>query len=444
MNLVGKLFLKNSRSGFLASIQTLLTNVLMLAVNIVTGVVTARLLGPHDKGVQAAIVLWPGLLMSLAAIGLPAALLYHSKLTGELSKALLSAAVTLGLIAGAIGSVIGILMVPIWLANYSPVTIHITQLYMLVVPVAVVTNILATIAQANHDFQTYNAFRLSQPLITLVLLVLMALSHTLTPSTAAFAFLCPSLFALVWLWLRLRSSYPFSLAQFGQVYKRLLSYGFRYYSGDVLMVASSQLDKIVIVTLLNPASMGIYTVAYSLAGMLGVFGAAVNSVILPKMIDLPLPEVRLLLGRSVRINTVVSLCAAGVLVLLGPFLINLFYGNAYQGAIIVFFILAANAVIEGLAYMLAQVFYAVGKPELMMFRQIASLAIMIPGMFILGSRFGIIGVASVSLLESVFMVIITMSAFPSILKIRPPSLWAPREDLAYVLGLWREWRRANA
>jgi len=210
------------------------------------------------------------------------------------------------------------------------------------------------------------------------------------------------------------------------------------------MVASSQLDKIVIVTLLNPASMGIYTVAYSLAGMLGVFGAAVNSVILPKMIDLPLPEVRLLLGRSVRINTVVSLCAAGVLVLLGPFLINLFYGNAYQGAIIVFFILAANAVIEGLAYMLAQVFYAVGKPELMMFRQIASLAIMIPGMFILGSRFGIIGVASVSLLESVFMVIITMSAFPSILKIRPPSLWAPREDLAYVLGLWREWRRANA
>ncbi len=444
LNIFGKLLVGNSQSGFLASIQSLLTNILILVVNIVTGIVTARLLGPHDRGIQAAIILWPSLIMSLAAIGLPAALLYHSKLTAELSSAMLSASLVLGALAGVVGSAIGIVFVPVWLANYDADIIRITQLYMLIIPISVVTNTLAVIAQANHDFLTYNAFRLSQPLITLGLLLVLALTHTLTAFSAAFTYVFPSLPALVWLWLRLRSTYPFSLAQFGLVYRRLLSYGSRYYSGDVLAIASSQLDKIVIVSLLTPASMGLYTVAYSLAGMLGVFNAAVNSVILPKMIDLPLTEVRVLLGRAVRISSLVSLCAAGVLALMGPFLISFFYGNAYQSAVTVFFILAANAVIGGLAFMLAQVFYAVGKPELMMFRQLASLAIMVPGMFFLGSRFGIVGVASVSLLESLAMVVLTLSAFRPILKMHPPSLFAPQEDFAYIRQLWHEWKHKNA
>ena len=76
----------------------------------------------------------------------------------------------------------------------------------------------------------------------------------------------------------------------------------------------------------------------------------------------------------------------------------------------------------------------------MIYRYTASLLIAAPTMFFLGGRFGIVGIATAILLESVLIVILTLSAFPSVLKMPVPQLWAPKEDLAYIFGIWSEWR----
>lgn len=436
-----KLLVGQSDSGFVSSLQTTLANILILVVNIMTGIITARLLGPNDKGVQAAVILWPGLLISLSAIGLPAALLYHIKKSNESVSTLLSSALALSMLAGILATGIGVIFVPLWLAKYPPGIIHVTQIYMLFIPIAVLNSIYTSVIQARGDFQTFNGFRLLQPLVTLAILFVLAATNSVTASTAAFAFLCPSIPALFWLWLRTRHLYPVSFKLFPRVYRKLLSYGFRSYSGDILAVAVSQLDKVIIVSLLSPASMGIYAVAFSLARMLVVFRTAVSSVILPKMIGQPISEIRVLLGRASRISTLATSCAAIFLLVLGPFLINLFYGREYQSAITVFWILTLDSVLGGLVVLLAQIFYALGKPELMFFRYAASLAITVPSMLVLGGRFGIVGVASAILLESIIMIILTLSAFPTILKIPIPKLWAPKEDFAYISRLWSEWKR---
>lgn len=440
-NQIRKALIGRTESGLISSLQTVLINIFILLINIATGIITARILGPNDKGIQAAINLWPGVLVSLSTIGLPAALLYHVKKSAEHTGAFLAAALGLGFIASVVAALLGAVFVPTWLSGYSVEVVQVTQVYMLLVPVAVLSLIYTTAVQAHGDFQTYNGFRLLQPLVTLGALLVLALTGTMTAATAAFAFLFSCVPALFWTWSRTRHSYHFSFRQFGQVYRRLLSYSFRSYSGDILGVAAGQLDKIVIVSLLSPTSMGLYTVAFSLARMLVVFQLAVTSVLLPKMIGQPVAEVRVLLGRATRVSTLITLCAAVVLMLIGPYLINFFYGNAFQGAVVVFWILAVDSVLGGLAGLLAQVFYALGKPELMSFRHALSLALTVSGMLILGSRYGITGVAVAILLESVAMIILTLSAFPTLLKIPIPSLWAPREDFAYISGLWAVWRQ---
>ena len=430
-----------NQSGFVSSLQTVLANILVLVINIATGIITARLLGPNDKGVQAAIILWPGLLISFSAIGLPAALLYHIKKTAAQKSAFLTAALVLGITAGLVAAAVGVIFAPVWLNNYSAQTVQIAQLYMLFVPIAVLSTVFTSVIQADGEFQIYNGLRLLQPIVTLTVLLLLTATGTMTPGTAALAFLCPSVPALFWLWYRTRHLYSFSFTQFREVYRKLLSYGIRSYSGDILAIASSQLDKIVIVSLLSPVSMGLYTVAFSLAKMLVVFETAVGSVLLPRIIGQPASEIRLLLGRAARVSTLVTALAAVFLMSIGPYLINLFYGDAFKSAVVVFWILAVDSVLNGLALLLAQIFYALGKPELMMFRHAASLAVTIPGMLILGHRYGIAGVAAAVLLESVVMIVLTLSAFPTILKLPAPSLWAPKEDLAYVGRLWAEWRK---
>lgn len=437
------LFTGKTDSGLVSSFQTLIANVVILLVNIATGILTARLLGPNDKGVQAAIILWPGLLVNLATIGLPNALLYHVKKSAQDTSAFLSAALSLGFLASLVAVFAGVVFVPEWLSNYSPETVQVAQIYMLFIPTAVLSLVYVAVIQAGGDFGLYNGLRLLQPLVTLAILALLAATGTVTAATAALAFVCPNVPALLWVWVRTRHLYQLSFAPFGRVYRQLLSYGLRSYSGDVLAVASGQLDKIIVVSLLSPVSMGLYTVAFSLARMLVVFQTAVASVLLPKMIDRPVDEVRLLLGRAVRVSTLVTFAAALGLMLVGPQLIALFYGDAFEGAALVFQILAVDSVLGGLALLLAQIFYALGRPELMIFRHAASLAVTVPGMLILGSRYGIAGVAAAVLLESVVMIVLTLSAFPTILKIPAPSLWAPKEDLRYALRLWSEWRRSR-
>lgn len=437
---LGRALVGRSQSGFVSSFQSVLANVFILIVNMATGIVTARLLGPDGRGVQAAIILWPLLLMGFSSIGLHPAILYYVKKGSAQAGAFVTAAITLSVLVGVATAAVGFAFVPSWLGNYDPQTVRFAQVYMVFVPLALVGELYATAVQADGDFALYNGYRLLQPLVTLSVLALLALTGTMSPAGAAAAFLCPALPAFLWLRFRTRHLYRWSFRPFGGVYRPLLSYGMRSLSGDVLALASSQLDKIIIVSLLTPTGMGLYAVAFSLAKMLVVFEAAVSSVLLPKMVGQPLGEIRLLLGRAARISTLVTFTAGLGLMFFGPLLIRLFYGEAFSGAIVVFWLLTADSVLSSLANLLGKVFYAIGKPEMMIFRHGLSLAVAIPGMLLLGSRYGISGVAAAVLLKSVVTVSLTLLAFPAVLKTPPPRLWAPGEDLRYAVTLWQNWR----
>jgi hypothetical protein len=46
--------------------------------NIATGVLLARLLGPHDRGEFAAVILWPSILAAVGSLGVPDATTFYT------------------------------------------------------------------------------------------------------------------------------------------------------------------------------------------------------------------------------------------------------------------------------------------------------------------------------------------------------------------------------
>jgi O-antigen/teichoic acid export membrane protein len=103
------------RSGVAATVQTLLVNILTLAINVGTGIITARLLAPDGRGMLAAMILWPQLLAGLLALGLPSALLYNVKRRPEIAHALVGAALITGAVMGVVAILVGELSNPRWL-----------------------------------------------------------------------------------------------------------------------------------------------------------------------------------------------------------------------------------------------------------------------------------------------------------------------------------------
>jgi hypothetical protein len=65
--------LVDAKSGGLAVIQTVLANIAVQGLNVASGVLTARTLGPIGRGMLAGIIMWPQFLAYAMTLGIPVA-----------------------------------------------------------------------------------------------------------------------------------------------------------------------------------------------------------------------------------------------------------------------------------------------------------------------------------------------------------------------------------
>ena len=144
------------KSGYGAVIQTLLANAFILGLNLGTGILTARLLGPAGRGALAAIILWPQFLSFLLALGLPSALLYNLKRRPEESDTLVGAASVIGAVMGVVAILAGVLLIPLWLKQYPIEVIRFAQFAMLAAPLGLLGLVFNSAMQARDAFTLYN------------------------------------------------------------------------------------------------------------------------------------------------------------------------------------------------------------------------------------------------------------------------------------------------
>ena len=418
------------QGGAAATVQTFAARLLIIGLNMATGIITARTLAPAGRGEQAAIILWPQFLAYAMTLGLPASLLYNLKRHPNEKSELFSAALVLGTALGLVATLTGIIFIPSWLSQYSLGVIQAAQWLMILAPLSLLGVIFTAALESEGDFATANHSRYLTPLLTLTALILLALSKKLTPFTAGLAYILPNLPIFLWLLIRLWKLFQPRWYGFGDAYKWLLNFGFRSYGVDLLGTLSGQLDQALVVSFLTPASMGMYTVALSLSRMLNVFQSSIVTVLFPKAAARPTAEVIALTGRATRISTAVSAIIAIAVMLFGPFLLHLLYGQKYMGAVPVFRILVIESVISGTTWVLAQAFMALGRPGTVAILQGVGLGLSVPLMIVLIPSYGIEGAGFALLGSTAARFIFVLVCFPIILKVRPPNIILTTKDLS--------------
>jgi len=432
----------NLRGGVAAVAQTLFANVFILGINFGTGIITARLLGPHGRGELAAIILWPQALAFAITLGLPSALLYNLRRHPERASQLFSAALLIGTLMGGLATVIGVLFIPRWLTEYSSEVVHYAQLAMVIAPLMLLSLTFNFVLQAREEFTLYNAVRYLNPLVTLFVLVLLAFTRNLTPFNAALAYLLPTVPIFLWLLIRLWRLYRPTWRDLGWAARRLSSYGARSYGVDLLGQLSLQLDRVFVVGLLTPASMGLYTVALSLSQMLSVFQNAAVSVLFPKASGRSVEDAVSLAGRATRGSVTTTALVAVGLGIFSPWALEIVYGREYLGAVPVFRLLLLAMVLGSATYVLVQTFMAVGRPGMVTILQIMGLALNVPLLLVLVPRYGLEGVGSSLLITAAVRFVMVLACFPLILKVRVPRLFLTSAEIAAIAAAVREeWRR---
>ena len=421
-----------SKSSSAATLQTLLTRIFILVLNVATGVITARFLGADGRGEQAAIIMWPMFLASLLTLGMHSALVYNLKRYQDEESELFSAALLLSIALGLLASAIGILFMPLWMKQYSPEIIRIAQWFMLTAPAFLISLVCTGALEAKGHFTISNQSRYLGPLVTLVILSGLVLTGTLTPLTSGLAYVLPSVPITFWMLIQLFRFFHFTLRSLRESYKRLLSYSLRSYGIDLLGTLSAQIGSVLVIGLLTPADMGLYAVAINLSRTLGLLQSSVITVLLPRISARPVPEVVALTGRIARITGTGLMAIAIVVMLICPILLQLLYGHEFLKAVSVLRILLLDSVISCTSWVFTQAFMAVGRPGLVTILQAIGLGLTVPLTVMFVPLWGLEGAGLALLCSSGLRFLLALAGFPFVLKVQLPGLIVTREDILFL------------
>ncbi|SEU00283.1 lipopolysaccharide biosynthesis protein [Paenibacillus sp. NFR01] len=421
-----------SKDNSSAAVKTMFVSVLILLVNMLTGVLTARYLGPSGRGEQTAMVNWSQFLAFSLSFGIPSALIYNAKKNPQEAGALYRMALLIAVGFGLLAMTIGIVVLPYWLNSFSESVVAFAQWSMLLCPLIVISQVNNAAFQFRGDYRTFNLMRYLIPLLTLALIGLLIVTDSINPYTTAMAYLLPSVPLFIGMTVSLLRTYKVKLRNASQNFKRLFTYGLGSYGNDLLGQFSYYIDQIIIAGLLRPADLGLYAVAVSLSRMVNFFSTSITVVLFPKASELTKDEAVSLTFKAFRISTTCTLLASLLLMLAAPLVIPLLYGKEFNTALHVFRLLLLEVTISGGTMILAQVFMALGKPKFVSILQGVGLLLVIPLLFVMVPKFGLIGAGIAMLSSGVLRFLFIILNIRFNLKVKLPRMIVSGEDIQWM------------
>ncbi|MBT2288387.1 oligosaccharide flippase family protein [Paenibacillus albidus] len=421
-----------SKDNSSAAVKTMFVSVLILLLNMLTGVLTARYLGPTGRGEQTAMVNWSQFLAFSMSFGIPSALIYNAKKNPDEAGVLYRMALLIGLVFGTAAMILGIVVLPYWLKSYSADVVAFAQWSMILCPLIVVSQVNNAAFQFRGDYKRFNWLRYLIPLLTLIMIGILIWTDSMNPFTTALAYLVPSVPLFIGMTFSLLRTYKVKMKDAYLNFKRLFTYGLGSYGNDLLGQFSYYIDQIIIAGLLRPADLGLYAVAVSLSRMVNFFSNSITVVLFPKASELSKEEAISLTFKAFRISTTFTLLGSLILMLVAPFVIPLLYGKDFNTALTVFRLLLLEVTISGGTLILAQAFMALGKPKFVSILQGVGLILVIPMLFVFVPKFGLFGAGVAMLSSAVLRFLFIVLNIRYNLKVKLPRLIINGQDIQWM------------
>jgi O-antigen/teichoic acid export membrane protein len=374
------------------------TSLAIQALNVLTGLLLARTLGPHGRGELAAVVLWPSVLVTAGSLGVTDAVTFHAA----------KATVPLGTLAGSALAIVaaqsalcvaaGLAIVPWVFQRYDAETQRAAFVFLAFVPLNLFALSAMALLNGLHRFGQYQALRLaaiagtSGGIVALRgfdVLTVLNVTSVYVGAAAATAVLAAAVLPAAGMG-RLRVSMPLARA--------MLGYGIKSHSGIVASLMNERLDQLLISVFLAPAQLGLYAMAVTLSSPANLAASSIASTALPVIARIEAPEAR---REAVRRFAVVTLASSTIVtlpvILFAPAIIHIFFKDPYLAATGVTRVLMVAAVALSLSRAMGACAKALGRPLDAGIAEFIGLGVTAAGLAVLLPPMGIMGAAIVSL-----------------------------------------------
>lgn len=413
-------------------LQTLLAQGMTMGVNLATGILTARLLGPVGRGEFAAASMWLLLPSLLAMSGIQNGIVYAARLDPAKRAGVGFAGLLLSFVAFVPITAVAWFSLPWLMHGYGVDVLYLSKLCLVAAVVNVLTVVVRQSLLAEKDFGAYNLLGSSFAAVYLLLLVALAVAGLINPKTAVEAQVVGTSMVLLVGLVRLWRGWRGLSRSLSGVIRPLLSYSLRAAPIDLVSVLTNNIDRLVLIALVSPAEFGLYAVAISFARIVLILQTAISAVTLADLTGQGRAEAEVFLHRTFRMLTLLLALACGLVLLVDRPLLLLAYGGGFDRAVPIFRVLLVDAALTCMGQVLMQIYLARGRPGIASVAQVASFVTTGVGVAILAVPFGAIGAAMALVCGSAVRLGVLLFLLPRIELARPSPL--PRwSDLTLVL-----------
>lgn len=418
---------------------SLLASAAIQALNVVTGILLARALGPLGRGQLTAILLWPLVLATVGSLGVTDSVTYHA---ARRSSTVGTLAATSAVLAGVQSTLlvgIGVVVVPEALSGYGPSTVHLAILFLAVIPFNLATLYVMGILNGLHRYTRFQAVRVLVIAFTAAGLIALRVAGALTVRGAVLVYLAANATTALVAGVLLLSAARLELQASYGLARELLVFGIKSHASNVSGLLNERLDQLVISIFLAPARLGLYVVAVTMTSITNLVGASVSFIALPAVARLDTDTERAEAARRYIAATVVlsTLTAAPALLLTG-WLIDLLFGVAFGGATDVCRVLLLAAFVLSTGRVVQAVLKAINRPLDAGIAETLALVVTVAALAVLLPAIGIMGAGVASLLAYVTSTAFALYRAGHVLNVPPLALLLPaRRD-------WTRWHVPEA
>lgn len=239
---------------------TVAVTVATLCVNLITGVLLARVLGPEGRGEITAIFAAVPIVGWLFSVGCRQAVTYHHSKRPQDGGALLGTWLVLIAPLGIVATLAGHAVLPQVLAAQDEETLQLARLLMLSLVLFFLSEVVYGVLLGDRDFVFYNGMRLGQPLVIAAAYVGLSAVGALSVGTAVLATFLASFADTLVVTTRVWRRHGLARPDPRQA-ARTLWYGVRAHGTSAGGAVTSRLDVMIIPAFLSAASVGLYSVA---------------------------------------------------------------------------------------------------------------------------------------------------------------------------------------
>ena len=369
-------------------------NILVTVLGIGTSVITARALGPHDRGLFQLLVLLPTTLSNFVKFGIPQASVYYIRRRGASPSDVASNSLWLAFALGAVMAVLCYLgrdwMFARMLKGVPP---SLLPPVLALVPFVLLQTYFLGIMQAEERFREYN---IQQVAPTVLGLVGMAIALVWLKTGLVGAVLTQAailVFVSLWLALRVHRVAPLRLGWNPAIARGMVGFGGKSYVQTLAATLHLRIDQYMIAYFLDPTQVGLYAVAVNLTNLLLKIPDATGTVLFPQLAGASEADAHAATSRVCRHTLFVTMAGALVYAVFGALVIRVLYGARFMGAVRPLLLMLPGIVMITLYLILTRNFTSRAKQGVNIAAAVPALGLNVALNCVLIPRWGISGAA---------------------------------------------------